>query len=64
MILDIDITEAEAMALAQLCKRFTWDHAVNLSVPIHNDGGRERDAMLSGTCRLADALARHGFAPR
>jgi hypothetical protein len=52
----------EAMALAQLCKRFCWEDAVRLSN--RHDGGRERDAMLEGVLALQRALAEAGFSPR
>jgi hypothetical protein len=57
-----DFTDTEAMALAQLCKRFTYEHARALSSP--HDAGRERDAMLDGILSLQRALADAGFAPR
>jgi hypothetical protein len=52
----------EAMALAQLTKRFTHDDATRFSN--RHDGGRERDAMLEGVLALQRALAEAGFAPR
>lgn len=50
------------MALAEMAKRFTYEHAVKLSN--HYDGGRERDDMLAAICELQRKLARAGFAPR
>ena len=58
----VHLEEEQAWALAELCKRFTWDHAVNLSVP--HDGGHERDAMLSATGVLRTALADVGYGVR
>lgn len=52
----------EAMALAQLAKRFSWEDAKRLSNA--HDGGGERDTMLDAVGRLARALASAGFAPR
>jgi len=52
----------QAEALAQLAKRFGWDHADSLSRQF--DGGVERDAMLAGVLTLQRALAEAGFAPR
>ena len=52
----------EAMALAQLTKRFTHDDAVRLSN--RHDDGRERDAILEGILSLQRGLAEAGFAPR
>lgn len=51
-----------AEALAQMCKRFTYEHAENLSNRF--DGGRERDAMLDAIGKLDQALASIGYAPR
>jgi hypothetical protein len=58
----VDLLEHEAMALAQLCKRFCWEDAVRFANP--HDGGRERDAILEGTIVLQRALREAGFAPR
>jgi hypothetical protein len=58
----VDLTSVDAWALAQMTKRFTFEHAASLSV--RHDGGRERDAMLSGICALQRALADAGFGPR
>jgi hypothetical protein len=56
------LRDAEAMALAQLCKRFTHDDAVRFSN--RHDGGADREAMLEGVFALQQALAEAGFAPR
>jgi hypothetical protein len=58
----LDIAPADAWALAQMTKRFTFEHAASLSV--RHDGGRERDAVLRGICALQRALADAGFEPR
>jgi hypothetical protein len=52
----------EAIALAQMCKRFCWEDAVRFANP--HDGGRERDAMLEGVLSLQRGLAEAGYAPR
>jgi len=62
MKITLDIPDDQAMALAQMCKRFGWDDAVRFATP--HDGGRERDAILDGTSTLQRALAEAGFAPR
>ena len=58
----VNIPDHEAMALAQLCKRFTYEHAQRLSS--RHDAGLECDAMLDGILALQRALADAGFAPR
>jgi hypothetical protein len=58
----LDLLDAEAMGLAQMCKRFTYEDAVRFSN--RYDGGRERDAILDGISTLQKALAEAGFAPR
>jgi hypothetical protein len=58
----VDIQPNEALALAQLCKRFTYDNAERLAS--RYDGGEERDAMLQGVDKLQRAHAEAGFAPR
>jgi hypothetical protein len=58
----LDLPRDEAMALAQLAKRFTYDDAERLSS--RYDGGEERDAMFAGIDKLQRALAEAGFAPR
>ena len=62
MKLAFDLPEDQAMALAQMCKRFVWEDAVRFANP--HDGGRERDAILEGTLTLQRALREAGFAPR
>ena len=58
----LELARDEAMALAELAKRFTYDDAVRFSN--RHDGGRERDAILDGIATLQKALAEAGFAPR
>jgi hypothetical protein len=58
----LDLPDDQAMALAQMCKRFCWEDAVRFANP--HDGGRERDAILEGTIVLHCALREAGFAPR
>ncbi len=58
----VELPPDEAMALAQLLKRFGYDDAERLSS--RYEGGKERDAMLQGVDKLQRALADAGFAPR
>jgi hypothetical protein len=58
----LDLPDDQAMAMAQMAKRFTYDDAVRFANP--HDGGRERDAILEGTLTLQRALREAGFAPR
>jgi hypothetical protein len=58
----LDLPNDQAMSLAQMCKRFTWDDAERFAN--RHDGGRERDAILEGTAALQRALAAAGFSPR
>jgi len=58
----LELARDEAMALAELAKRFTHDDAVRFST--RHDGGRVRDAMLEVILGLQRALAEAGFAPR
>jgi hypothetical protein len=62
MKITIDLPDDQAMGLAQMVKRFTWDDAERFAN--RHDGGRERDAILEGTAALQRALADAGFAPR
>jgi hypothetical protein len=52
----------EAMALAQMCKRFCYEDAERFAD--RHDGGRERNTMLEGILSLQRGLAEAGFAPR
>ncbi len=58
----LELPDDQAMALAQMCKRFCWEDAVRFAIP--HDGGRERDAIFEGTIVLQRALHEAGFAPR
>jgi hypothetical protein len=58
----LELLNPEAMGLAQMCKRFTYDDAERFAN--RHDGGREREAILDGISTLQKALAEAGFAPR
>jgi hypothetical protein len=58
----LELVNAEAAALAQMAKRFTYDDAVRFAN--RHDGGREREAILDGIATRQRALAEAGFAPR
>ena len=58
----LELVNAEAMGLAQMCKRFTYDDAERFAN--RYDGGREREAILDGISTLQKALAEAGYAPR
>lgn len=60
--ISFSLTSDEALALAQLCNRFTYSDAVRLAHAY--DGGRERDAMLDAISTTGQALAKAGYAPR
>lgn len=61
----IELSESEAMALAQMCKRMCWEDIDKLSSRFTKyDGRLERDVMLDGVSTLRRALAEAGFAPR
>lgn len=60
--IEVTLPADEAMALAQMCKRFGYSDATNLSNSY--DQGRERDAMLRGINAFTRSLADAGFAPR
>jgi hypothetical protein len=57
----LDLPDDQAIALAQMVKRFTYEDAVRFANP--HDGGAERDAILDGTLTLQRALAEARFAP-
>lgn len=48
------LTAEEAYALAQMCKRFTYEHAASLAD--RYDGGKERDHILDATTILGRSL--------
>jgi hypothetical protein len=54
-----DLTDDEAYALAQMCKRLRWDHFKELSV-----GQSELHAMDLATLKLRRALAEAGIEVR
>ena len=58
----LDLPRDEAMALAQLCKRFCYEDAQRFAN--RHDAGFECDAMLDGMLTLQCALAEAGFSPR
>jgi hypothetical protein len=49
----LELVNAEAMGLAQMCKRFTYDDAERFAN--RHDGGREREAILDGISTLQKA---------
>jgi hypothetical protein len=57
----LELVNAEAIALAQLCKRFTSDDAARFANPRDE---REREAIFDGIRALQRALAEAGHAPR
>jgi hypothetical protein len=57
----LELVNAEAAALAQMAKRFTYDDAVRFANPRDE---REREAILDGIRALQRALAEAGHAPR
>jgi hypothetical protein len=56
--IELSLTRDEAWALAQLCKRFGYQHATELATPC------ERDAILEAVISTSRALAKAGYAPR
>ncbi|WP_111861173.1 hypothetical protein [Acinetobacter sp. CFCC 10889] len=59
LILEMNLTEAQAMALAQLVKRISYRE---LCTNASSDS--EADRMHEAVAELQDALARIGYAPR
>lgn len=55
----VELPEAEAYALAQLCKRITWSDCMTLSVDRD-----ECQRQINATNRVRDALARCGVVVR
>lgn len=66
MKLTIDLTDHQSLALAQMVKRFGWDHAVMLSnrYDKYPDGRAEADHILEAVCVVQRALREQGMAPR
>jgi hypothetical protein len=62
----LDLTEDQAGALAQMCKRMCHSHFVELSSRFskYPDGRLEIDHMMEAEAVLARALRDEGFAPR
>jgi len=60
--IDLELHNAEVVALAQLAKRFTHDDAARFSN--RHDNGCEHEAILDGISTLEKALAEAGCAPR
>ena len=58
----VDLSNDEAAALAQLCKRIGYDDCERLSD--RHDGGAECHAMLASIDKLRRTLREAGFAPR
>ena len=58
----LELPDDQAIALAQMCKRFCYEDAERFAN--RHDGGRERDAILEGILSLQRGLAEAGFAPR
>jgi hypothetical protein len=54
-----DLTNDEAYALAQMCKRLIWEDFQKLSA-----NAAERDAMDLARIKLRRALAEGGYDPR
>lgn len=59
MTLELDITDREALALAQLAKRLTWSDM--RSCAVDDD---ETYAIRDAVSALQNALSEHGYAPR
>lgn len=58
----VTLTEDQAWALAQMCKRFGFSHAGELADAF--DGGKERDDMIDAVGKLQRALRDQGWSPR
>lgn len=57
--LDLGVTDAEALALAQFVKRVGWSEFRNNAAD-----DAEAHAIKAAVIRLQEALARAGYAPR
>ena len=62
MKLTVELTEDQAMALAQMCKRFLYEDAQRFGNRF--DNGREADLILDAVSRIQRGLKQEGFAPR
>ena len=62
IVVSLPLSDDQAEALAQLCKRFSYSDAERLSDP--PDSGFERDRMIDAVSVLRKELAERGFAPR
>lgn len=61
----VELSDDEAWVLAQMAKRFTYEHAHELSDRHQTyDGVNERDVMIGAVNKLQRALREKGFAPR
>jgi hypothetical protein len=58
----LELPDDQAMALAQMVKRLSFDHCKRLAS--RYDGGVEAEAMWEAICKLQTALAEAGRAPR
>lgn len=58
----LELSPAEAWALAQMCKRFTFEDAKRLAAA--HDGDKERDTMLDAIRLLQTELSNAGYNPR
>lgn len=54
-----ELTDAQAWALAELCKRITWSDCRSNAV-----SDQEAYLMIDATTKLGTALARAGYCPR
>lgn len=54
-----ELTDAQAWALAELCKRITWSDCRSNAV-----SDQEAYLMIDATAKLGTALARAGYSPR
>ena len=66
MKIAVDLTDSQALALAQMTKRICWEHIYALSNRFdpYPDGRAESDHMLDGINSLRRALAKEGVDPR
>lgn len=63
---NVELSNLQAEALAQMCKRFGQHHATELSNQYdpYPDGRSEREHMIDAVDVLRGALRDAGFAPR